>query len=69
MAVEPNTVYVIPPNTGLTIAGERCTSRLDPRNGSPHLPIDRFFESLAEEQRRLSIGVILSGNGSDGPRV
>ena len=66
MAVEPNTVYVIPPNTGLTIA--EGALHISPRSSErvPHLPIDRFFEALSEEQRRLSIGVILSGNGSDG---
>jgi two-component system, chemotaxis family, CheB/CheR fusion protein len=64
--VESNAVYVIPPNADLTI--NEGALRLTPRSSErvPHLPIDRFFESLAEEQRRLSIGVILSGNGSDG---
>ena len=31
-----------------------------------HLPIDFFFRSLAEDQQERSIGVILSGMGSDG---
>ena len=63
--VQPNHVYVIPPNTSLTLM--EGTLRLAPRTGgSPHLPIDHFFFSLAEEQRRLAIGVILSGTASDG---
>jgi two-component system, chemotaxis family, CheB/CheR fusion protein len=33
-----------------------------------HLPIDRFFASLAEEQGSLAIGVVLSGTASDGTR-
>ena len=66
MIVEPNHVYIIPPNTSLTIS--EGALRLVPRSLDtiPHLPIDRFFQSLAEEQGRLAIGVILSGNGSDG---
>ena len=65
-AVESNIVYVIPHNTDVTI--EAGALHLTPRSPerSPHLPIDHFFDSLAQEQRRLSIGVILSGNGSDG---
>src|SRR6185437_372345 len=41
MAVEPNTVYVIPPNTGLTIA--EGALHISPRSSErvPHLPIDR----------------------------
>lgn len=42
--------------------------RLEPRplDHATHLPVDCFFESLAKEQGRLSVGVILSGTGSDG---
>jgi two-component system CheB/CheR fusion protein len=63
--VEPNHVYVIPPNTSMTLRDG--TLRLAPRSGrSPHLPIDHFFFSLADEQRRLAIGIVLSGTASDG---
>jgi two-component system CheB/CheR fusion protein len=30
------------------------------------LPIDSFFRSLADDQRQRSVGVVLSGMGSDG---
>lgn len=44
--VEPNCVYVIPPNKDLTIT--HGVLHLEPRQqGTPHLPIDRFFTSLA----------------------
>ena len=63
--VEPNHVYVIPPNTSLTLV--EGSLRLAPRSGrSPHLPIDHFFFSLADEQQHLAIGIILSGTASDG---
>jgi two-component system, chemotaxis family, CheB/CheR fusion protein len=64
--IKPNVVYVIPPNARLTIAGG--TLRLTPRRADhvPYLPIDGFFESLAADEGRFSIGVILSGSGNDG---
>jgi len=65
MRVEPNHVYVIPPNTSLSLV--EGSLRLAPRVGrSPHLPIDHFFFSLADERQHLAIGVILSGTASDG---
>ncbi len=66
MAVAPDHVYVIPPNVTLLIA--RGILRLQPRDGGnrPHLPIDRFFESLAADRTVVAIGVLLSGTGSDG---
>jgi len=66
MIVKPNCVYVIPPNTNMSI--EKGRLRLfDPTEAhGMRLPIDFFFRSLAEDQRERSIGVILSGMGSDG---
>jgi two-component system, chemotaxis family, CheB/CheR fusion protein len=63
MAVEPNRVYVIPPNRYLALS--HGTLQLTARE--PHrMPIDFFFRSLAEDQKERSICVILSGTGSDG---
>src|SRR5581483_1251660 len=63
--VEPNRVYVIPPNKDLTISGG--VLNLEPRPaGVVHMPIDRFFRSLAEDQGNKAIGVVLSGTASDG---
>ena len=66
MAVEANHVYVIPANVDLTIA--HGVLNLTPRTQTPgsHMPIDRFFRSLAGECGSRAIGVILSGTGSDG---
>jgi len=66
MTVEPNHVYVIPPNKDMTIRGGAL--RLSPRSrasGLPH-PIDNFSAALAEEQGNAAVGVILSGTGTDG---
>ena len=64
--LEPNHVYVIPPNASLTIA--QRTLRLTAREAAVgvRLPIDGFLRSLAENSRNRSIAVILSGTGSDG---
>ena len=66
MVVEPDQVYVIPPNKDMSLL--HGTLHLLPQS-SPRglsLPIDFFFRSLAEDQQERSIGVILSGMGSDG---
>ena len=64
--VEPNQVYVLQPNAGLLI--NQGVLKLVPRSetGGLHLPINRFFESLALDRDGLSGGVVLSGTGFDG---
>ncbi len=66
IAVEPDRVYVIPPNKNMTIS--RGTLRLAPRTEASGLqrPIDDFSVALAEEQGNRAVGVVLSGTGSDG---
>jgi len=66
MKVEPNCVYVIPPNKDMSIL-HGVLHLLEP--SAPRglrLPIDFFLRSLADDQQANSIGVILSGMGSDG---
>jgi two-component system CheB/CheR fusion protein len=64
--VEPNHVYVIPPNKDLSIL-RGVLHLLEPAAARGlRLPIDFFLRSLADDQREHSIGVILSGMGSDG---
>jgi two-component system CheB/CheR fusion protein len=66
MLVEPNHVYVIPANAGLTFSEHAL--RLAPREAIAELrmPIDGFLHSLAESGKNRAIAVILSGTGSDG---
>lgn len=66
MPIEPNQVYVIPPNTLLRLANRAFHLMDRPVSASPSLTVDHFFTSLAQEQSRLAIGVVLSGTGSDG---
>jgi two-component system, chemotaxis family, CheB/CheR fusion protein len=68
MAVENNTVYVIPPNRDLSISAGRLELKEQTRGQGINLPIDLFLRSLAEERGDRSVAVILSGTGSDGSR-
>ncbi len=61
---EPNTVYVQPPDKGLSCKDGKLV--LIRRIQLPTLAIDHFFESLAESRGSRAIGVILSGTGTDG---
>lgn len=58
--------FIIPPNSMMSISGS--TLELTPRDDSHgvHMSIDRFMRSLAEAKGNRSIGVILSGSGTDG---
>lgn len=66
MKIEPDHVYVIPPNRDVSVL-HGVLYLLEP--AAPRglrLPIDYFFRTLADDQQDRSIGVILSGMGSDG---
>jgi two-component system CheB/CheR fusion protein len=64
--VAPNRIYLIPRNMHMTLVNGALL--LSPRQSSPigHMPIDPFLRSLAADQKSKAIGVILSGNASDG---
>jgi two-component system CheB/CheR fusion protein len=66
MRVKPNYVYVIPSNKDMSIL-HGVLHLFDP--SAPRglrLPIDFFLRSLAFDMKEQSIGVILSGMGTDG---
>jgi len=66
MVVNPNCVYVIPPNTSMSIL-KGVLHLFEPIEARGlRLPIDFFLQSLADNRKELSVGVILSGMGSDG---
>jgi two-component system CheB/CheR fusion protein len=65
MRIERDHIYVIPPDTEMTI--QDGILRLKPRTAKvPHRPLDSFLSSLAKEQKSEAIGVVLSGNDADG---
>ncbi|TLG78158.1 chemotaxis protein [Methylocystis sp. B8] len=63
--LQPNCVYVIPPNRELVIAGDDVTARPFTGAKGRRSPIDMFFESVAAA-RGDGIAILLSGSGSDG---
>jgi two-component system, chemotaxis family, CheB/CheR fusion protein len=66
--LQADSIYLIPPKTQMTVAAGHLY--LTERTISPHveLPIDIFFNSLAEDAGERAVGVVLSGTGSDGSR-
>ncbi|MYL27196.1 MULTISPECIES: chemotaxis protein CheB [Halomonadaceae] len=66
MAIERNSVYVIPPNTELTIIQDVLHLERPTEKWGLRLPINVLFSSLASSRGADAIGVILSGMGSDG---
>jgi two-component system CheB/CheR fusion protein len=63
--LEANNVYVIPPNANISAIDTHLRlSKLEERRG--RAPIDHFFRTLARVHDGNSIGVILTGTGSDG---
>jgi two-component system CheB/CheR fusion protein len=64
--VRPDCVFVIPPNKDMSLLHGvlHLLAPVAPRG--LRLPIDFFLRSLAQDQQEHSVGVILSGMGSDG---
>jgi two-component system CheB/CheR fusion protein len=66
LKLEPNHVYMIPPNKNMSIADRNLIlTALPDRPAVPH-SIDLFFRSLSEDLKESAIGIIMSGTGSDG---
>jgi two-component system CheB/CheR fusion protein len=66
MPVAPNGVYVVPPNRDITIFHGAIQLGMPEQPRGHRMPIDAFLRSLAEDQGEKSIGVVLSGTGTDG---
>lgn len=64
--IEPNHVYVIPPNKYLAIQDSVLRLSEPVLQRGVRMPIDHFLRSLAAEQGERAVGVLLSGTGSDG---
>ena len=67
MPIEPNQVYVIPPNALLTV--EKGHVRIQPpkdAHSTGRTAIDTLFRSLAEDQGGNTVCILFSGSGTDG---
>ncbi|ACY13958.1 chemotaxis protein CheB [Haliangium ochraceum] len=65
-ALEPNTVYIIRPDTALAVRSGRIELSPPTLHRGVRLPVDHLFRSLANEYGGRSVGIVLSGAGSDG---
>ena len=63
--MQPNHVYVIPYNKGIEVTDGHIQLTPRSKNG-PAMSIDVLFTSLAETHKEDAIGIVLSGNASDG---
>lgn len=66
LPIEANRLHILPPDKDMSIIDGSL--KLIPRQPKPslHLPINKFFLSLAENQKEGAIGVLLSGSANDG---
>jgi len=66
MTILPNCIYLIPPKKNMTVFHGKLFLTEQDHHHVINLPIDIFLRSLAEDFTDKSIGIILSGTGSDG---
>ncbi len=66
LPIKPDHIYLIPPGKEMVMQNQRLflSDRSDDQQLT--LPIDHFFLSMAQEQGRFGIAVVLSGTGGDG---
>lgn len=66
--VEANHIYLLPPGKEVIYSNGKLllTERSTPTKLT--FPIDEFFRSLAQNAGEISVGIILSGTGTDGSR-
>jgi len=66
--VQANTIYLVSSQYNIILEGNKLNpiKRSDPE--SLNLPIDLFFHSLGKSMKEKTVGIILSGTGSDGSK-
>lgn len=63
--LEASHLYAAPPAFDVTVFHEVLYLMKPPDTGGPHLAIDFFLPSLADDRGSNAVGLILSGMGSD----
>jgi len=68
ISIEANTIYLISSLHNVILENKKLIpiKRSDPE--ALNLPIDLFFHSLGKEMKEKTVGIILSGTGSDGSK-
>lgn len=62
--LEPGHIYVISPDKKIAVSGGKL--KVTEKKKEEKRPIDYLLKSLAKDQKKRSVAVILSGTGSDG---
>lgn len=68
VVIEANAIYLMPPRNNMMITEGKLLLSDQMPDHSPHMSIDVFFRSIAEDQQHRAVGIILSGTGSDGTK-
>ncbi|MDM8543483.1 CheR family methyltransferase [Desulfococcaceae bacterium HSG9] len=66
MKIQPDKVYLNPPNKNVVIINGTLQLMTPVKTGSVNLPIDFFFRSMADDLGEKAICIILSGTATDG---
>ncbi len=66
LEVQPEQVYVVPSNKETRLERGKFKLEEPHQPNGQRMPIDFFFQSLAENRREQAIAVVLSGMGADG---
>jgi two-component system CheB/CheR fusion protein len=66
MFVKPDHIYIIPPNKDMGIHNRQLLLLNPSKPKGYRMPIDYFFQSLADDQWSKAVAIIFSGMGSDG---
>ncbi|MGV9197737.1 MAG: CheR family methyltransferase [Promethearchaeia archaeon] len=64
--LDKNIVYIVPPGKNVKLKNHHFYLREPEKPRGHRLPIDFFFHSMAKELENKSIGVLMSGTGTDG---
>ncbi len=64
--LEPNHVYVVPPNESLSMADGHIVVSPVQTVEERRAPVDIFFRTLAESHQAHAVAVVLSGTGANG---
>lgn len=66
MVIKPKTIYMTPENTDIYVSNSKIYLKSIESTYGPKPSVNYFFNSLAQAYGSKSIGVVLSGAGSDG---
>jgi two-component system CheB/CheR fusion protein len=66
LELRSDTIYVIPPDKLVILKKNKFSITKLKQPHHLHPPIDIFFKSLAADQKKKAVGIILSGSGADG---